>query len=167
MTGYDGDTILGLEAHEKTFETNTWYDTLLDMIVITGRCERGVTYDDVLRKIIDALAYSEHDALETSIFNALDRVTEENAMEIAGMLTGINDFCIEARWHAGEAFCPAENNLLYSLCDDKDKAKKLGELFFTKYIKDNNDETLGIGWKIWGCLGNDREILEGIRNLYP
>lgn len=123
-------------------------------------------------------------------------------MGIAGMLTGINGFCIEARWHAGEAFCPAENNLLYSLCDDKDKAKKLGELFSTKYIKDNNNETQGIGWKIWGCLGvgpktrympteesakliqkpevreelkrlfgiifkNDREILEGIRNLYP
>lgn len=29
--------------------------------------------------------------------------------------------------------------------------------FFARYIKDGNDETHGIGWKIWGALGVDPE----------
>lgn len=29
----------------------------------------------------------------------------------------------------------------------------MSEVFSARYIKDGNDETHGIGWKIWGALG--------------
>lgn len=129
-----------------------WHSVLRDAIVITGNTTPEMSYKELLERIASALSYEEHGALESVIMDTLDHVTAENAMDIAGMMNGINGVPIEARWHAAESFCGAEN-LLCNICNNKEIHSRLSDVFWERYTKDNNDETHGIGWKIWGALG--------------
>ncbi len=149
--GYDADTIYGLDSQLHALSDN-WHSVLRDAIVITGNTTPEMSYKELLERIASALSYEEHGALESIIMDTLDHVTAENAMDIAGMMNGINGVPIEARWHAAESFCGAEN-LLCNICNNKEIHSRLSDVFWERYTKDNNDETHGIGWKIWGALG--------------
>lgn len=149
--GYDGDTVYGLDSQLHALPDN-WHSVLRDAIVITGGTAPGMSYRELLERIASALSYEGHGALESVIMDALDHVTVENAMDIAGMMCGINGVPIEARWHAAESFCGAEN-LLCDICTDKEIHSRLSEVIFARYLKDGNEETHGLGWKIWGALG--------------
>lgn len=149
--GYDADTLYGLDSRFHALAGN-WHSVLRDAVVITGNTAPDMSYKELLERIVSALSYDGHTALESVIMNALDHVTMENAMDTAGMMCGINGVPIEARWHAAEAFTGAEN-LLCNICTDKEIHGRLGDVFFARYLMDGNDETHGIGWKIWSALG--------------
>jgi len=149
VCGYtDEGLLLMRHGGQVVVETDSLYD---DWIVITGHIERKASYHSLLEKIAAILSHSSHDALEREIMEDLGRVTPENAVSTVFKMLGINGVPIEARWHAAEAFVSREN-LISSLTDDDDLKTKLADLFFDRYIADNNDETHGIGWKIWGAL---------------
>ena len=149
--GYDGDTVYGLDSQLHALPDD-WHSVLRDAIVITGGTAPGMSYRELLERIASALSYKGHGALESVIMEALDHVTAENAMDIADMICGINGVPIEARWHAAESFSGAEN-LLCDICTDKEIHSRLSDVIFTRYLKDGNEETHGLGWKIWGALG--------------
>lgn len=149
--GYDADMVYGLDSQFHALPDN-WFSTLRDAIVITGNTAPKMSCKELLERIASALSYDEHHALEGVIMDALDHVTPENAMDIAGMMCGINSVPIEARWHAAEAF-GGEENLLSNICTDKEIHSRLSDVFLSRYIMDGNDETHGIGWKIWSALG--------------
>lgn len=149
--GYEADTIYALDSQFHALPDN-WHSLLCDAIVITGNTPPLMSYREFLERIVSSLSYREHSALESVIMNALDHVTAENAMETAGMMCGINGVLIEARWHAAESFGSAEN-LLCNICTNKEIHSRLRDVFLARYIMDGNDETHGIGWKIWGALG--------------
>lgn len=149
--GYDADTVFGLDSQFHALPDN-WHSMLRDAIVITGNTVPEMSYEELLERIVAALSYDGHGALEGVIMDALDHVTAENAMDIAGMMCGINGVPIEARWHAAESFCGAEN-LLSDICTDKEIHSLLSDIIMSRYIMDGNDDTHGIGWKIWGALG--------------
>lgn len=149
--GYDADTVYGLDSQFHTLPEN-WHSTLRDAIVITGNTAPDMSCKELLERIAAALSYDEHTALESVIMDVLDHVTAENAMDAAGMMCGITSVPIEARWHAAEAFTGAEN-LLCNICTNKEIHSRLSDVLFARYTKDGNDETHGIGWKIWGALG--------------
>lgn len=128
--GYDGDTVFGLDGQFYELPDN-WHSMLRDAIVITGNTAPDMSCRELLERIATALSYEEHTALESVIMDALDHVTAENAMDIAGMMCGINSVPIEARWHAGEAFSGAEN-LLCDICTDKEIHSRLREVFFAR-----------------------------------
>ncbi len=152
VSGCSENTLTGERPGHRAFRCSDWQNELIDLIVITGRAPRSVSYREVLERIENVLAYPEHDAVLKAIDSALEHVTEENAMDAAYMLTGITGVFIEARWHAGEAFSSREN-LLSALCDDENIRASLADLFFSRYIQDGNQETHGLGWKIWELLG--------------
>lgn len=149
--GYDADTVFGLDSKFHALPDN-WHSMLRDAIVITGNTAPDMSYKELLERIASALSYEAHGALERVIMDVLDHVTSENAMDTAGMMCGINGVPIEARWHAAEAFGGHEN-LLCNICTNKEIHSRLTHIFLSKYIEDGNDETHGIGWKIWGALG--------------
>lgn len=150
ICGYMEDGILVMHhGGEIVTETDTTYS---DWIVITGKVERKQTYRDVLKRIYTILTNPSHDALEQEIYADLSNVTEENAVGLAYKMMGINGVPIETRWHAAEAFCSSDN-LLSSLTEDESLKSRLSDLFFSRYIANDNNETHGTGWKIWGALG--------------
>lgn len=148
---YDADTIFGLDSQFYALPEN-WHSILRDAIIITGNTVPEMSYKELLERIASAIFYDEHAKLESVIMDALDHVTMENALDIASMICGINGVAIEARWHAAEAFCGAEN-LLCNICTNKEIHDRLRDVFFARYVMDGNDETHGIGWKIWGAIG--------------
>lgn len=149
--GYDGDTVFGLDSQLHALPDH-WSSILRDAIVITGSTEPDMSCQELLERIAAALSYEEHTALEGVITDALDHVTPENAMDTAGMMCGINSVLIEARWHAAEAFCGADN-MLSNICTNEEIHHRLSNIFSQRYTMDENNETHGIGWKIWGALG--------------
>lgn len=149
--GYDADTVYGLDSQLHALPDD-WHSMLCDAIVITGNTVPDMSYKELLERIASALSYDGHTALESVIMDVLDHVTMENAMDTAGILCAITGVPIEARWHAAEAFIGAEN-LLCHICTNKEIHSRLSDVFFARYVKDGNDETHGIGWKIWGALG--------------
>ena len=151
IVGYEADTIYGLGSQFHALP-DSWHSVLRDAIVITGNTAPGMSYKELLERIVSALAYDGHMALENVIMDVLGHVTEENAMDIAGMMCGINGVPIEARWHAAEAF-GGPGNLLWNICTNKEIHSRLGNVFIARYLMDENDGTHGIGWKIWNALG--------------
>lgn len=149
--GYDADTVYGLDSQFHALPDN-WHSMLRDAIVITGNTAPDMSCKEFLERIASALSYDGHTELEGVIMDVLDHVTAENAMDTAGMMCGIISVPIEARWHAAEGFCGAEN-LLCHICTNKEIHSRLSDIFLARYIKDGNDETHGIGWKIWSALG--------------
>ena len=149
--GYDADTVYGLDSQFHALPDN-WHSMLPDAIVITGNTAPDMSCKEFLERIVSALSYDGHTELEGVIMDVLDHVTAENAMDTAGMMCGIISVPIEARWHAAEGFCGAEN-LLCHICTNKEIHSRLSDIFLARYIKDGNDETHGIGWKIWSALG--------------
>lgn len=149
--GYDADTVYGLDSQFHALPDN-WHSMLRDAIVITGNTAPDMSYKEFLERIASALSYDGHTELEGVIMDVLDHVTTENAMDTAGMMCGIISVPIEARWHAAEGFCGAEN-LLCHICTNKEIHSRLSDIFLARYTKDGNDETHGIGWKIWSALG--------------
>lgn len=166
ICGYtdDGITVMNYNG-EMIDETGGAYE---DIIVITGEVDRAndaacwQTYLNVLKRIYTVLIDPSHDALENEIMSDLSNVTPENAVMLSYKLMGINGVPVEARWHAAEAFA-SKGNLLYSLVDSlstgsaesnelKAVSEKLSDLFFKRYLAEGNNETHGIGWKIWACL---------------
>lgn len=134
---------------ETAVETEGGYD---DWIIMTGRTERKSSFRDILEKIVRILTDPSHDALEREIMDDLHHVTSENAIALSYKMMGINGVPIETRWHAAEAFVSREN-LLSSLSDDDKLKSRLADLFFSRYIEAaDNDETHGVGWRIWGAL---------------
>ena len=96
ITGYEGETLLGLDSHMKTLESHgvsyrkegifaadSWDETLRDAVILTGRCQRRVTYVEILEKIVMALSYPKHDSVEQSINESLDSVTADNAHDLS------------------------------------------------------------------------------------
>lgn len=166
VSGYTDDGIIVMNyGGEMSEEVNSAYE---DVIVVTGQADRKndgacrQAYFDVLRRIHAVLSDPSHDALENEIMSDLSNVTSENAAMLSYKLMGINGVPIEARWHAAEAFM-SKDNLLYSLVSSpsadpadseemKAVAEKLSDLFFKRYFAEGNNETHGIGWKIWACL---------------
>ncbi|MDE7043638.1 MAG: hypothetical protein K2O97_01230, partial [Acetatifactor sp.] len=80
--GYDADTVYGLDSQFHAL-TDHWHSTLRDAIVITGNTAPDMSCKELLERIVTALSYEEHAALEGVIMDALDHVTAENAMDIA------------------------------------------------------------------------------------
>lgn len=149
--GYDGDTLIALDSKIYPLHDSRLSE-LQDAVVITGNITPEMSYKELLERIVSALSYGVRNELEKEIFDALDNVTPENAMDVAGMMCAINGVTIETRWHAAEAF-RGNGNLLCDIFTDKELLGRLGNVFFERYIKENNDETHGLGWKIWSALG--------------
>lgn len=149
VCGYTDEGILVMHhGGEIATESDAMYS---DWIVITGKAERKQTYRDVLKRICAILTDPSHDALEQEIYSDLSNLNEENAIGLAYKMMGINGVPIETRWHGAEAFCSADN-LLSSLTEDTAVKSRLADLFFDRYIANDNNETHGIGWQIWGLL---------------
>ena len=166
VSGYTDDGIIVMNyGGGMSSETNGGYE---DIIAITGEANRKndaacrQAYLDVLKRIHAVLSDPSHDALENEIMSDLSNVTPKNAVMLSYKLMGINGVPIEARWHAAEAF-KSKDNFLYALINSssadpadinelKAVAEKLSDLFFKRYIAEGNNETHGIGWKIWACL---------------
>ena len=110
----------------------------------------------MLARIASVLTDPSHERLEREILSDLDAAAPETAFDIACKLIGITSVPIEARWHAAEAFCTREN-LIWSLEGDEAVKRELGELFFARYIQNDNGETHGICWRIWNLLGASAE----------
>lgn len=147
--GYTREGICVMHHGGQTFtETDTEYN---DWILITGKATRRQTYRDVLERIYRVLTDPSHDALEQKIYEELSSVTKENAQEISCKIMKMNRVLIEGRAYAGEVFCSCDN-LLCALTDDQALKNRLKELFFSRYIKNDNGETHGTGWKIWHTL---------------
>lgn len=149
--GYDEETVFGLDSKPHILP-DKWHSMMRDAIVITGITRPEMSYKELLERIVSALSYDEHTKLERMITDALDNVTAENAMDTAGMVCAINSVPIEARWHAAEAFC-GDDNLLCNICTNKEIHRRLRDVFFERYTMEGNDETHGIGWKIWSAIG--------------
>lgn len=149
--GYDEDTLFGLDSQFHALPDH-WHSMLRDAIILTGNTAPEMSCKELLGRIASALSYDGHAALEGVVMDALDHVAMENAMDIAGMMCGISSVPIEARWHAGEAFC-GEQNMIYDICTDKEVHHRLSDIFRARYLMDEKDGTHGIGWKIWGALG--------------
>lgn len=149
--GYEGDQVCGLDSALRPLPEG-WQGTLRDAIVLTGNTPPRMDYREFLERIAAALSYEGHEAVEGAVMEALDRVTPENAMDIAGMLCGITGVFIEARWHAAEAFSGGEN-LISQIVPDRDRHDRLTEVLLSRYLLENHDESHGIGWKIWAALG--------------
>ena len=149
--GYENGMIYALDSKLHALPEG-WQSSLRDAIVITGNARPEMSYKELLERIEKALSYDKHTELEGVVMDVLDHVTEENAMDTAGMICGITGVFIEARWHAAEAFC-GEENLLWDICTDREIHSRLKDVFSARYIMDGNDETHGIGWKIWGLMG--------------
>lgn len=168
VTGCEAGALLGLDTDqhvlakgairpdqytdEGLFLLSRWFETLEDAVAITGRCDPTVTLSEILTVIVRTLAHPAHARLEHDLMERIDRITPENAVETAAWLNRLASFPIEARWHAAEAFCSRESAIL-RLTEDTGLQQRLGDLFFTRYIADNHDETHGVCWKIWGLLG--------------
>ena len=148
--GYTDDGICVMKyGGEKVTLTDGQFE---DWIVITGQKKCTQTYFDILQRIYNILSHPSHDKLEKEIYNDLDNVTDENAVQLAyKLVVGINGVPIETRWHAAEAFISIDN-LLYPLTDNMEIKNKLKDLFFEYYINDNSTGTHITGWKIWGAL---------------
>lgn len=151
IVGYGADTVYCLDSQFYALPEN-WLSLLDDAIVLTGNTAPAMSYKELLERIVSALSYREHAALESVIMDTLGHVTAENAMDTAGMMCAINSVLIEARWHAAEAFLGADN-LLHNICTNQEIHDRLKDTLFARYTMDDNDETHGIGWKIWGALG--------------
>ena len=123
-----------------------------DWLVIEGRCTAKQTYRDVLERIYAVLTDPSHEKLEAELIDELKHVTEENAAGMAYKLMGICGVFTETRWHAAEGMTNPEN-LVGRLAGNADVKKALGDIAFSRYIADNNNESHCIGWRIWGCLG--------------
>lgn len=149
--GYDGDRLWGLDSRLHPLPEG-WLSALEDAIVITGRTASGMSYRELLERIVRALSYEEHGALEGVIEDMLSHVTPENALETAGALCAINGVPIEARWHAAEAFTGGEK-LLWELRPEREIHERLASVLFSRYIQEGQGETHGVGWEIWGALG--------------
>lgn len=149
VCGYSDDGLIIMNYGGETTEVKTGIYN--DIITVTGKTSRKKSYLEILEKIYAVLTHPTHDALEKEIYNDLSTVTCENAENLAYKLMGINGMIIEARWHAAEAFCSSDN-LLSSLTDDINLKSDLKNIFFNRFIKNDNNETHGVGWKIWGCL---------------
>lgn len=151
ITGYGDGVLSGLEYNGE-FSRSDWYDGFIDALIVTGSREKSVTYAEMLGLIVRTLSDPSHERFEADIMKLIDGVTSENAFETAGLLTGMAGVPIEARWHAGEAFCSGKN-LIGRLEGPRALKSGMGGLFFGNYIADNSDETHGVCWKIWGLLG--------------
>lgn len=149
--GYDSNTVYGMDLQLHPLPDN-WSSLLRDAIVITGSYEPDMSCKEFLERIASALSYHGHAELEDVIMDVLDNVTNENAMDAAVMMCGINGVPIEARWHAAEAF-RGYDNLICNLFVDKVIYSRLGNVFALRYVIEGNQETHGIGWKIWSALG--------------
>lgn len=172
VTGY-GDCILyGLDSHthydssvhpqikpdryteDGLFVISKWFESFEDAIILTGRCKPSVTLVDVLSTIICTLEHPVHARLEADLNSRIDQITPDNAQDTARWLNDIAGFPIEARWHAAESFSSGEATALgmLRLTDDPRVKDKFGKIFFN-YVADNNNETHGVLWKVWGQLG--------------
>lgn len=163
VTGYQDGALCGLDSSSHTlsdtaqysgglFLLKHWFESFADAIIITGHCEKTQAYFDVLERIYQTLCHPSHIILENDIMAMLDGVTPDNAEETAGILYGIASVPIEARWHAAEAFA-SRDNLLSGLTEDQELKNRVADLFFSKYLADNHNETHGVCWKIWQLLG--------------
>ncbi len=149
VCGYKDDGVIVMRhGGEIVTETDTEYT---DWIVITGKTAPKQTYRDILQRIYETLTDTSHDKLEKDIEAALSGVTRENSAVTSYRIMKINGVPVETRWHAAEAFC-SEDNLLSAMTEDADTKKRLADLFFSRYIADNNDETHGVCQKIWQLL---------------
>ena len=133
---------------EVTEENHRSYE---DIILITGVAECKQTYRDILNRIYSVLIDPSHDTLKQDIMNDLSNVTTDNAASLPYKMMGINSVPTEAKWHAEKAFVSADN-LLSPLISNEGMKSKLSDLFFSRYIADHNNETHGIGCKLWNCL---------------
>ena len=169
VTGCEAGALQGLDAYghslrnagacydqDGRFMLEDWYSHFEDALVITGHASQRLTYSSVLARIASVLADPSHERLEREILSDLDAAAPETAFDIACKLIGITSVPIEARWHAAEAFCTREN-LIWSLEGDEAVKRELGELFFARYIQNDNGETHGICWRIWNLLGASAE----------
>lgn len=167
VTGCDGDTLRGwdscfryLSAFAEYADSNAdsefilhgWRERLNDAIIFTGRVEPSVSFHEILRQIIDVLRCGAREDYRREVFGLIDGASGENAQMAAFILTSMTGYPIEARWHAAEAFC-SKDNVLVKLSDDEQLKAKLADLMFCRYIKNDNDETHGVCWKIWNLLG--------------
>ncbi|MCL2512318.1 MAG: hypothetical protein FWF08_00330 [Oscillospiraceae bacterium] len=155
VTGYEDDILYALcYKKDKPFTMPNWFNIFEDAIIITGRSEPSVTLPDILRRITAVLEHPAHAKLEKEVNRRIDQMTKDNMTATAEWLNGIASFPIEARWHAAETFTSGENavNGILRMTDNKAVKELFGRIFFS-YIADNNDETHGILWKVWGLLG--------------
>lgn len=162
ITGYDEDTLIGLDSHfhylsefaqyeNDLFKLADWESRFLDAIVITGRKAPAISFRDVLTRIADTLSHPSHQAFQSQVFTLIDNAGADNAQLFANILCSMAGVPIEARWHAAEAMSSVDN-VLMNLTDDVELKSRLGELLFSRYLRDNSDETHGVCWKIWGLL---------------
>ena len=168
VTGYDeSGTLYGLDSHKHfdhtlrptrdvvaaqgytdggLFILPDWFAHFQDAVIITGRANKTVAYQDILGCMIQTLEHPAHRRLEQDLMARLDGVAPENAWETAQWLIRIVGFPIEARWHA------AESNLHHDCANEKAKEKIFGMI--RQYVFDRElDATHGTCWKIWAQLG--------------
>lgn len=161
ITGYCGHDLYGLDSYRHTLSDISHYtgDGLFvtadwafeDAIVITGCRAPTVTLADILAVIIRTLSHPTHAELERDLMRRIEQITPDNAYDTARWLNRMAGFPIEARWHAAESLC-YKRSAITRLTNDDTIKDRLSELFFNRYIADNNDETHGVCWKIWSLL---------------
>lgn len=150
VCGYSEDGIYVMR-HGGAIETVTEH-TYEDWIFPGQKIFRKYTSADILRRIYGILSHHSHAELEREVYADIERVTPENSVPIVHKLLGINGVTIEARWHAGEAFC-SHHNLWHEICGDSAVFEYLREKMFPLYIGGAGRDTHAVGWKIWGALG--------------
>lgn len=178
ITGYDGDKLLGLDSKSHYLSGAAEYDgdlfmlgdlgtRLSDAVIITGVKEKRYGMRQVLEKISGVLSAPAREEFKKEVNELIDASDESNAEKNAELLCAITGVPAEARWHAAEAFC-SKDNFLTSLSEGETLQRGLSKVFFERYIKDNNDETHGLCWKLWSLLGGPNKSADaGARLLRP
>lgn len=163
VTGLEGDALVGLDSHAHTlagraeyrgenFVLQDWYSGFADAVVPGPVRPRRVGYRQVLEGAAGALSRPRRALFRRRLFSLLGSVREGDAQAAAEEICRAAGVPVEARWHAAEAFCSADN-LLSVLSQDGALKDRLHRLFFERYIRDGSGETHGVCWKIWGLLG--------------
>ncbi len=166
VSGYGDGALIGLDSRAHTlrslpnppsyagdlFMLADWHSGLIDMILITGRRAREVSFREILERIAATLAHPSHAALAELVNARIDAASPENAADVAAFLCFFAAYPIEARWHAAEAFGPRDS-LLSAAVGGAANIGRIDERIFLKYLADNSDETHGVCWKIWNMLG--------------
>lgn len=169
VTGYENGVLYGLDSHEHfdaavhptvapayytedgRFVLPNWQEQLRHAIVITGKSAPSVTLRQVLERILRVLDHPAHGWVAEEVARRIEGISPQNARHTAQWFNQVVSFPIEARWHAAEAFCPV-GSPLYPPGTSEDVKRYLGETLFARYIKNDNNETHGTCWKIWGLL---------------
>jgi hypothetical protein len=125
------------------FAINDWMKNLRKVIVVTGKSNTKVDFQNQIKRMTERMMSSKRSDLETLTLQLLDSIEADNAYGIANYLLKIVGYGIETRWYASECF----GTSLAQMADSQANRVTLQEA--SEIYHDTHD----MCWGIWGLLG--------------